>query len=226
MIRRPPRSTLFPYTTLFRSPRTGSLGVGLLGVAVGAAGGVGTPAESTGGPGAGANSHVGRIPLLRRGVEGAVRAGARVARRPGPGDPVTRPAPRVVIRPRALARDAHVAGGALRPRAVRGRALQVERHRAALAAGVRGLEVAAAHHSLPASGGGPGSPSGVPCVGITCGPSGVLLGSTSGSGGVLMGSVVMATPSGGTGVSSLARALRSEERRVGKECRSRWSPYH
>ena len=25
---------------------------------------------------------------------------------------------------------------------------------------------------------------------------------------------------------SLARAARSEERRVGKECRSRWSPYH
>ena len=23
-----------------------------------------------------------------------------------------------------------------------------------------------------------------------------------------------------------ARGLRSEERRVGKECRSRWSPYH
>ena len=23
-----------------------------------------------------------------------------------------------------------------------------------------------------------------------------------------------------------ARSLRSEERRVGKECRSRWSPYH
>ena len=23
-----------------------------------------------------------------------------------------------------------------------------------------------------------------------------------------------------------ARVLRSEERRVGKECRSRWSPYH
>ena len=23
-----------------------------------------------------------------------------------------------------------------------------------------------------------------------------------------------------------ARAARSEERRVGKECRSRWSPYH
>src|SRR6266540_6321009 len=26
MIRRPPRSTLFPYTTLFRSPREGALG--------------------------------------------------------------------------------------------------------------------------------------------------------------------------------------------------------
>ena len=25
---------------------------------------------------------------------------------------------------------------------------------------------------------------------------------------------------------SLARKMRSEERRVGKECRSRWSPYH
>src|SRR3712207_7066607 len=27
MIRRPPRSTLFPYTTLFRSPRGGSIGL-------------------------------------------------------------------------------------------------------------------------------------------------------------------------------------------------------
>ena len=26
--------------------------------------------------------------------------------------------------------------------------------------------------------------------------------------------------------SSLDKKLRSEERRVGKECRSRWSPYH
>src|SRR5256885_8490564 len=25
---------------------------------------------------------------------------------------------------------------------------------------------------------------------------------------------------------SIARGVRSEERRVGKECRSRWSPYH
>ena len=28
------------------------------------------------------------------------------------------------------------------------------------------------------------------------------------------------------GPESLAHLIRSEERRVGKECRSRWSPYH
>ena len=27
-------------------------------------------------------------------------------------------------------------------------------------------------------------------------------------------------------ISDFEAALRSEERRVGKECRSRWSPYH
>ena len=27
-------------------------------------------------------------------------------------------------------------------------------------------------------------------------------------------------------ISSLLNIVRSEERRVGKECRSRWSPYH
>src|SRR3712207_1158866 len=30
----------------------------------------------------------------------------------------------------------------------------------------------------------------------------------------------------GRGVYDMKGALRSEERRVGKECRSRWSPYH
>ena len=30
----------------------------------------------------------------------------------------------------------------------------------------------------------------------------------------------------GLALSSNAAATRSEERRVGKECRSRWSPYH
>ena len=29
-----------------------------------------------------------------------------------------------------------------------------------------------------------------------------------------------------TGLETLAQIKRSEERRVGKECRSRWSPYH
>src|SRR2546426_4841455 len=30
----------------------------------------------------------------------------------------------------------------------------------------------------------------------------------------------------GFAVSGVGRGVRSEERRVGKECRSRWSPYH
>ena len=33
-------------------------------------------------------------------------------------------------------------------------------------------------------------------------------------------------PSGNTTAILYAKSLRSEERRVGKECRSRWSPYH
>ena len=35
-----------------------------------------------------------------------------------------------------------------------------------------------------------------------------------------------AAKSGGTAAVEAAKANRSEERRVGKECRSRWSPYH
>ena len=33
-------------------------------------------------------------------------------------------------------------------------------------------------------------------------------------------------PMGGINITSMWILLRSEERRVGKECRSRWSPYH
>src|SRR2546422_1364633 len=40
MIRRPPRSTLFPYTTLFRSPRLGVAGGAVAGVAYYAVGSV------------------------------------------------------------------------------------------------------------------------------------------------------------------------------------------
>ena len=40
-------------------------------------------------------------------------------------------------------------------------------------------------------------------------------------GGPLLGDVFLAE-----GTSCGAHRARSEERRVGKECRSRWSPYH
>ena len=44
--------------------------------------------------------------------------------------------------------------------------------------------------------------------------------------GVLTAGIIL----GGTGLSTKAAETetetRSEERRVGKECRSRWSPYH
>ena len=54
------------------------------------------------------------------------------------------------------------------------------------------------------------------------------------SGGFLGGAVVENLPadagdtgsSPGLGRSHMLRSNRSEERRVGKECRSRWSPYH
>ena len=42
-------------------------------------------------------------------------------------------------------------------------------------------------------------------------------------GGVVPGSLVLIGGDPGIGKSTV---LRSEERRVGKECRSRWSPYH
>ena len=40
--------------------------------------------------------------------------------------------------------------------------------------------------------------------------------------------IITAISTGRTNVATIeaSKALRSEERRVGKECRSRWSPYH
>ena len=43
------------------------------------------------------------------------------------------------------------------------------------------------------------------------------------SGELTKDKVIIDSTSGNTGI---AYAMRSEERRVGKECRSRWSPYH
>ena len=44
--------------------------------------------------------------------------------------------------------------------------------------------------------------------------------------GLVIGALLgMFVPSEG-GIAILGDVFRSEERRVGKECRSRWSPYH
>ena len=45
---------------------------------------------------------------------------------------------------------------------------------------------------------------------------------------VALPTVVLSTHTGGLGTPARldGAAYRSEERRVGKECRSRWSPYH
>ena len=47
---------------------------------------------------------------------------------------------------------------------------------------------------------------------------------------ILLGDGVVANvtlnKSGMKGAGSIQITIRSEERRVGKECRSRWSPYH
>ena len=42
----------------------------------------------------------------------------------------------------------------------------------------------------------------------------------------VFGVPVLVFPSAGGDAEEIERHGRSEERRVGKECRSRWSPYH
>src|SRR2546430_15592993 len=47
-----------------------------------------------------------------------------------------------------------------------------------------------------------------------------------GASGIIPASDAAAIADGLRGILADTRAGRSEERRVGKECRSRWSPYH
>src|SRR2546427_9621758 len=57
-----------------------------------------------------------------------------------------------------------------------------------------------------------------------------LTGATSGSFNVTVGAatqfVFSVQPTNTAAGTAITPAVRSEERRVGKECRSRWSPYH
>ena len=57
---------------------------------------------------------------------------------------------------------------------------------------------------------------------------GVLILGTGGLGALAMGTVsfLVAESLKWTAIIATATTTRSEERRVGKECRSRWSPYH
>src|SRR2546422_9716766 len=150
MIRRPPRSTLFPYTTLFRSPDP----VALLG---GFEVGLSLPQRRLLGGEQRLGPQVVEVRLLhreddvlQRGVMGPVGGEQRLARRADH----TRAAPEIEQQPRE---------------------------------GERRAEELLLHRLLPCGGNRP----------VDRGD-----GAVDGQGG------------------------RSEERRVGKECRSRWSPYH
>ena len=62
---------------------------------------------------------------------------------------------------------------------------------------------------------------------VECIPTGSLsLDIALGLGGVPKGRVVEIYGPESSGKTTVALHMRSEERRVGKECRSRWSPYH
>src|SRR5256885_10856174 len=59
-------------------------------------------------------------------------------------------------------------------------------------------------------------------ISVAFGPSNLLT-----TGGVKIGPILyFDTNSTACALSSGVKSMRSEERRVGKECRSRWSPYH
>src|SRR5690348_18486975 len=58
------------------------------------------------------------------------------------------------------------------------------------------------------------------------GPNHQLAARRAGELGHRAGDLVFGAEHGGSRVIERLTSLRSEERRVGKECRSRWSPYH
>src|SRR2546430_9312492 len=167
MIRRPPRSTLFPYTTLFRSFRRASPEA--------------RHSEVRG------RSAVGENPGRR------VRTGRRNRGRRGPGQG-TAGVPRA-LRLEGVIRKASLvifSGGLalLASRAARAQGEGPVQAPPAVAPDsivVRGLRRVDRKQVLEQSGLAPGRP---------------------------------------LGYRDVQRAIRSEERRVGKECRSRWSPYH
>src|SRR3712207_2600273 len=194
MIRRPPRSTLFPYTTLFRSP--------------GAAG-----------RGAARARHV-PPPLL------AAAPPAPDRRLGGRG---RRDRPRGGGGPRALSRrgpaaELHPRGERAQRRGDRGR----DRHRdgplpqrraPAVLAGLcpRSDESAGKRRSTRLRHGAPW----LKATLVQC-----AWAAARKKGGYLQAQFQRLRARRGPKKAICAVAARSEERRVGKECRSRWSPYH
>src|SRR2546422_6909164 len=161
MIRRPPRSTLFPYTTLFRSrdrPEKRNLGE--------------EPAPA------------------RRPEHGRQEAGLALA-----------PNRRGEEREERHQRDALGPEGRVRPV---DQVLEVRRGRAD-AEGPRGRLPVLARREDPAADAVDALPD--PLQALTRDPVG-------------------GRDEDPTAVDDAGAGLRSEERRVGKECRSRWSPYH
>src|SRR3989441_9238517 len=209
MIRRPPRSTLFPYTTLFRSRDDGTHlsfdSPHALGPRVVSAGGrvSGTPRRS-GGRAARAPARRPRLPQL------PARRPDRAAR----GLPAS---PARARERRARAReDGPVAGGSVVP--ARRRADPVWRSAGAQPAAGRGRRGAVGRKTRRALlARCVRSPGGVAYAGARVrDPLRRRVARPGRRAGARAGPVPLARP----------RSQRSEERRVGKECRSRWSPYH
>src|SRR2546425_9970036 len=64
-------------------------------------------------------------------------------------------------------------------------------------------------------------------AGFPCGPSLLFIASSLVSTAAVLADTAAQQPADSTTpVETVRQEVRSEERRVGKECRSRWSPYH